>query len=247
MPTRSASTASARSPRPGRIDLRLRVRVPHETELANDFGTPRQPDPAMIERYATASSRSVPDRRWRGDEGSGRPDERVSELLDRAEVSRVLRPAGGGAAPQPLRRERQPWVSGQDAADPGRAALAPSSTTSREGLRVVTLLLAAYIPDSADRLLAALGIEGLPSPIRRARRGPSAERIPPCSPSSTVSVDPALSIRGLRRDPARRRRWAALTSRSGGEARRPLGPKRSRQDDVDEDRLRADSPDSRDG
>ena len=55
--------------------------------------------------------------------------------------------------------EQEPWKLAKDeerAADLDRVL-----ATLVEGLRVVTVLLHAWIPERADRLLAALGAEGL--------------------------------------------------------------------------------------
>ena len=65
--------------------------------------------------------------------------------------------------------EQAPW---QLAKDPERAAdLDRVLRTLAEGLRVVTVLLAPWIPGAAEKLLAALGAPG-PQPRRRPlRRG----------------------------------------------------------------------------
>jgi methionyl-tRNA synthetase len=85
---------------------------------------------------------------------------RVSELLDRAEVTIALEEIW-----QRVRRcnryveERAPW---QLAKDPGAAAALDQTLASlAEAVRVISVLLAAYIPTSASRLLDALGAPGL--------------------------------------------------------------------------------------
>jgi methionyl-tRNA synthetase len=54
--------------------------------------------------------------------------------------------------------ERRPWDLAKDDASAGE--LDAVLYNLAEGLRVVTLLLHAYMPASTDRLLAALGEEG---------------------------------------------------------------------------------------
>ena len=54
--------------------------------------------------------------------------------------------------------ETQPWVLAKDEADPER--LDEVLYNLAEGLRVTTLLLVPYLPETSERLLAALGEEG---------------------------------------------------------------------------------------
>jgi len=82
--------------------------------------------------------------------------ERVSELVGRAELTPALEEIW-----QRVRRlnryveEQAPW---QLAKDPERAAdLDRVLYTLAEGLRVVTVLLAPWIPEASAKLLAALG------------------------------------------------------------------------------------------
>ncbi len=131
----------------------------YETELANEYGNLANRTLAMIARYRGGT---VPD---------VEPDpalapefdelcERVAHLLDRAEVTAALDEIW-----QRVRRlnryveERAPWKL---ARDPDRAAELDTTLRSLvEGLRTVTVLLHAYLPDSAGRLLAALGHDDL--------------------------------------------------------------------------------------
>jgi methionyl-tRNA synthetase len=83
-------------------------------------------------------------------------DREVCELLDKAEVTQALERIW-----QRVRRlnryveERAPW---QLAKDESKAAeLDTTLRTLAEGLRVVTLLLHPYMPETTDKLLGALG------------------------------------------------------------------------------------------
>jgi methionyl-tRNA synthetase len=131
----------------------------YESELANDYGNLASRTIAMIVRYRDG----MLDR--------GRPDgllledfngvtERVAELLDRVELTNALDEIWKRV--RRLNRyveEQAPW---QLAKDPARAEdLDRVLRTLVEGLRVVSVLLHPYIPDSTERLLAALGAPDL--------------------------------------------------------------------------------------
>ncbi|HYH89041.1 MAG TPA: methionine--tRNA ligase, partial [Solirubrobacteraceae bacterium] len=82
----------------------------------------------------------------------------VASLLDRAEITQAL-----DRIWQRVRRlnryveERAPW---QLAKDPSQAELLATTLRSlAEGLRVLTVLLTPYMPESTAKLLAALGDE----------------------------------------------------------------------------------------
>jgi methionyl-tRNA synthetase len=130
------------------------VTARYEAELANDYGNLASRSIAMIRRYRDGV---VPDAgtdpRLR-DEFAGLPA-RVCELLDRAEVTAALEEIW-----QRVRRanryveERAPW---QLAKDPGAAAELDATLASlAEAVRVISVLLSPYIPESAGKLLAAL-------------------------------------------------------------------------------------------
>jgi methionyl-tRNA synthetase len=135
------------------------VTVRYERELANDYGNLASRTIAMIHRYRDGV---VPDV-GTDSELAAEFDAlglRVSELLDRAEVTIALEEIW-----QRVRRcnryveERAPW---QLAKDPGAAAALDQTLASlAEAVRVISVLLAAYIPTSASRLLDALGAPGL--------------------------------------------------------------------------------------
>jgi methionyl-tRNA synthetase len=131
----------------------------YESELANDYGNLASRTLAMIARYRD------------GVVGEGDPDEllqddfaglgeRVAELLDSIELTSALDEIW--VRVRRLNRyveEQAPW---QLAKDPRRAQdLDRVLRTLAEGLRVVSVLLAPYLPDATARLLAALGAPDL--------------------------------------------------------------------------------------
>ncbi|MGH2914773.1 MAG: methionine--tRNA ligase [Solirubrobacteraceae bacterium] len=143
------------------------VTVRYERELANEYGNLASRTIAMIHRYrdGTIPDASTDPTLTAEFDGLAR---RVSGLIDRAEVTAALEEIW-----QRVRRlnryveERAPW---QLARDPDHAAALDQTLASlAEGLRVVTVLLHAYIPETTERLLTALtaarggvrfGIEG---------------------------------------------------------------------------------------
>jgi methionyl-tRNA synthetase len=128
----------------------------YETELANEYGNLASRVVAMVVRYrdgrlppgAALDAGLIPD--------FYDLHERVAELMDGARLSAALEEIW-----QRVRRlnryveERAPW---QLARDPAQAAELDSVLASLvEGLRVVTVLLAPFLPASTERLLDALG------------------------------------------------------------------------------------------
>jgi methionyl-tRNA synthetase len=128
----------------------------YESELANDYGNLASRSLAMISRYrdgVVPATDVDPD---------VRPDfdglaAEVCDLLDKAEITQALERIW-----QRVRRlnryveERAPW---QLAKDESKAAeLDTTLRTLAEGLRVVTLLLHPYMPETTDKLLGALGV-----------------------------------------------------------------------------------------
>jgi methionyl-tRNA synthetase len=134
----------------------------YESELANEYGNLASRTIAMIRRYRDGVIPEVEtDPELRG-EFLALPD-RVADLLDRAEVSTALEEIW-----QRVRRcnryveERAPWVL---ARDPGSAtALDQTLASLAEGLRVISVLLAPYMPASTAKLLDALGAPELSLP-----------------------------------------------------------------------------------
>src|SRR3954449_2021355 len=127
----------------------------YETELANEFGNLASRTLSMIDRYRDGVVPDVDVDPALSADFDGLREE-VSDLLDRAEITQAL-----DRIWQRVRRlnryveERAPWQLAKD-----EAKAAELDTTLRslaEGLRVVTVLLAPYIPETADKLLAALG------------------------------------------------------------------------------------------
>jgi methionyl-tRNA synthetase len=126
----------------------------YESELANDYGNLASRTLAMVGRYRDGVVPAAPTDQNLAAEFSGLC-ERVAALLDRAEPSQALDEIW-----QRVRRlnryveERAPWKLARDpdAAD----ALDETLASLIEGLRVVTVLLHPFIPESVDKLLTAL-------------------------------------------------------------------------------------------
>ncbi|MGI8430407.1 MAG: methionine--tRNA ligase [Solirubrobacteraceae bacterium] len=127
----------------------------YESELANEYGNLASRTIAMITRYREGAIPLVAtDPLLAGDfDGLG---EQVAGLFDRFELTQAL-----DVIWQRVRRlnryveERAPW---QLAKDPSRARELDETLASlAEGLRCVSVLLAAYMPASTSRLLDAIG------------------------------------------------------------------------------------------
>ena len=160
----------------------------YETELANDFGNLASRVLAMVDRYrdgVVPAGAEIDPELADGEGGLGGVEILAAGLLDRTEISRALEVCW--SAVRRLNRyveEQKPW---ELAKDPERSGdLDRVLYNLVEGLRVVTLLLHAYIPRSSDLLLAALGEESrrdrlVRIPRRRAERSSGSRR---CSRSS---------------------------------------------------------------
>ena len=127
----------------------------YESELANDYGNLASRTIAMIVRYRAGevSSAELDGSLAEDFEGLG---ERVAGLIDGVELTNALDEIW-----RFVRRlnqyveEQAPW---QIAKDPSREReLDRVLGTLAEGLRVVSVLLHPYLPDSTQRLLSALG------------------------------------------------------------------------------------------
>jgi methionyl-tRNA synthetase len=154
----------------------------YETELANEFGNLASRTLAMIDRYRDGV---IPqgglDAELAADfEGA---TQRVRELLDEAQISQALEEIW--KLVRRLNRfveEKRPWDLAKEE-DEGGDSLDSVLYSLAEGLRVTTLLLVPYLPETAGRLLSALGEEGreLAEPGSRGG-GQTTERLPPLFP-----------------------------------------------------------------
>jgi methionyl-tRNA synthetase len=129
----------------------------YTAELANEYGNLASRTLNMIGRYCDGSVPSVAVDPQLTPDFDGLVDE-VKALLDRAEITQAL-----DRIWQRVRRlnryveESAPWKL---AKDPDQAdVLATTLRSLAEGLRVLTVLLTPYMPESTAKLLAALGDE----------------------------------------------------------------------------------------
>jgi len=127
----------------------------YETELANEYGNLASRTLAMIVRYRDGAVPEVDPDPVLAPDFAGLADE-VSTLLDRAEITQALERIW-----QRVRRlnryveETAPWTLAKDEARAEELDVALRSLA--EGLRVITVLLCPYLPETAARLLEALG------------------------------------------------------------------------------------------
>jgi methionyl-tRNA synthetase len=129
----------------------------YESELANEYGNLASRTLAMVRRYrgGVLPAAELDGELVRDFEGLA---EEVSTLLDRAELTQAL-----DAIWQRVRRlnrfveERAPWTLAKDEGRAGDLDVVLASLV--EGVRVVSLLLAPFLPASTERLLDALGAE----------------------------------------------------------------------------------------
>src|SRR3954471_1389159 len=127
----------------------------YETELANELGNLASRTLNMLGRYRESTVPAVDADPALAQDFDGLAEE-VSGLLDAAEITQALERVW-----QRVRRlnryveERAPWQLAKDEAKAGELSATLRSLV--EGLRVITVLLTPYIPDSAAKLLAALG------------------------------------------------------------------------------------------
>jgi methionyl-tRNA synthetase len=129
----------------------------YETELANDYGNLASRTLAMIERFrGGAVPEAQPDPELAADFGG--LAEGVSELLDGAQLTQALERIW--ARVRRLNRyveEVRPWDLAKEEDQGDR--LDQVLYNLAEGLRVTSLLLLPYMPDTCGRLLQALGEE----------------------------------------------------------------------------------------
>jgi methionyl-tRNA synthetase len=130
------------------------VTARYEAELANDYGNLASRTIAMIRRYRDGVVPDVATDPALAAEFDGLC-ERVSDLLAHAEVTNALEEIW-----QRVRRcnryveERAPWQLAKDPEFAG--ALDQTLASLAEAVRVISVLLAAYIPESTSTLLDAL-------------------------------------------------------------------------------------------
>ncbi len=129
----------------------------YETELANDFGNLASRTTAMVSRYRDGVVPDVSAEPELAEAFAGAPD-RVRELFDQVELSQGLEEVW-----KLVRRLNQyveqtkPWELAKDDAQAKRLDSVLYGLT--EGLRVTTLLLFPYLPETAATLLDALSEE----------------------------------------------------------------------------------------
>jgi methionyl-tRNA synthetase len=129
----------------------------YESELANEFGNLASRTLSMIDRYRDGVVPETDVDPALGADFDGLREE-VSGLLDNAEITQAL-----DRIWQRVRRlnryveERAPWQLAKDEANAD--ALDETLRSLAEGLRVVTVLVAPYIPETAEKLLDALGAQ----------------------------------------------------------------------------------------
>jgi methionyl-tRNA synthetase len=131
----------------------------YESELANDLGNLASRTIAMIGRYRDGTLAPCAVDPAIGEDFAGLP-QRVAECIDGAELTLALEEIW-----ERVRRlnryveEQAPWQLAKE--DARAEQLDVVLRTLAEGLRSVTVLLAPYLPASAERLLAALGAPDL--------------------------------------------------------------------------------------
>ncbi len=130
----------------------------YESELANDFGNLASRILAMLVRYrdGVLPDAEVDPSLAEGDAGMAALPGELRELIDRCSLSQGLEAIW--ARVRRLNRyveETKPWELARD--DSGAERLDRVLYNLGEGLRVVGLSLLPFIPDSAEKLLVALG------------------------------------------------------------------------------------------
>ena len=130
----------------------------YNTELANEYGNLASRTLAMIERYRDGVVPAAQVSAELGCDFEGLA-ETVAGHVDRAEITLALEAIWSRV--RRLNRyveEQAPWNLAKDEAQ--EAKLDEVLYGLAEGLRVVTVLLYPYVPESATQLLGALGHEG---------------------------------------------------------------------------------------
>jgi len=125
----------------------------YESELANELGNLASRTTNMCVQYRDGV---VPEAELALTEDFAGLAEEVASLLDRAEITQALE-----AIWQRVRRlnayvaETEPWKLAKDPEKSGELDVALASVL--EGVRVVAVLLTPFIPETVDKLAAALG------------------------------------------------------------------------------------------
>src|ERR1035438_4669595 len=159
------------------------VRSRYDSELANEYGNLASRTIAMIRRYRAGGLPEVETDPQLAAEFDGLAD-RVADLLDRAEATQALELIW--VRVRRLNRyveERAPWQLAKDPVSAG--ALDQALVSLAEGLRVVSVLLAPYMPASTGKLLDALGAPELSLPgaaFAAGGGGRSVAELPPLFP-----------------------------------------------------------------
>jgi methionyl-tRNA synthetase len=153
----------------------------YETELANDYGNLASRALAMVDRYREGVvPEAEPAPEVAADFASA--GDRVRELLDVAQITQALDLIW--TLVRRLNRyveETRPWDLAKE--ESGGDRLDQALYTLAEGLRVLTLLLVPYLPETSERLLTALGEQGRElSELGERRGGQRIERPPPLFP-----------------------------------------------------------------
>ena len=160
----------------------------YETELANEFGNLANRALAMTERYRHGQAPEAELDPAIAADFEGAPD-RVRELLDEAQLTQALEEIW-----KLVRRlnqyveETRPWDLAKE--DGEADSLDQVLYTLAEGLRVTTLLLHPYMPETTGRLLDALGEPSRElAELGSQEGGRRIERIPPLFPK--LEAEPA--------------------------------------------------------
>jgi methionyl-tRNA synthetase len=154
----------------------------YEGELANELGNLASRTTNMVVRYRDGVVPEVELDPVLAAEFAGL-DEEVADLLDRAEITQALE-----AIWQRVRRlnayvaETEPWQLAKDEARAGELDRALASLI--EGVRVIAVLLHPYLPETVEKLQAALGADELDYAAAGfgARRLARVEKIEPLFP-----------------------------------------------------------------
>jgi methionyl-tRNA synthetase len=156
----------------------------YETELANDWGNLASRTLAMIERFrdGVVPEAELDHALVEGADGLAGIDELVRDLLDAVELTQALEAIW--VRVRRLNRyveESRPWDLAKDESQSGR--LDQVLYNLAEGVRVLALLLVAYMPATSGAALDALGEQGRDLDRFGGRGGGSrTERIAPLFP-----------------------------------------------------------------